>query len=90
MTVAYIDCFAGIAGDMLLGALLDAGASEERVRRALQSLGLGGWELEVSEVIRAGLRATRASVITQDDEAARSYTEIVGLIERACARRLAR
>ncbi|CAN5724086.1 nickel pincer cofactor biosynthesis protein LarC [soil metagenome] len=83
MTIAYIDCFAGIAGDMLLGALLDAGASEERVRSALDSLELDGWEMSVTEVTRAGLRATRATVTTHDADTARSYRDMVTLLEAA-------
>ena len=83
MTIAYIDCFAGIAGDMLLGALLDAGADEAKVRGALDSLALSGWEMTVTEVTRAGLRATRAEVTTSDGGPPRSYRDIVSLLEAA-------
>jgi len=62
MTLIYVDAFAGAAGDMLLGALLDAGADEAALRRHLESLDVSGYELLVREEVRHGLRATRAEV----------------------------
>ena len=50
---AYIDATAGVAGDMLLGALLDAGADVERVRGAIASLGVPGLGLR-TEAARRG------------------------------------
>ena len=52
----------GVAGDMLLGALLDVGASQDAVRQQLERLALQGWELDVHDTRRRGLRATRADV----------------------------
>lgn len=52
----------GVAGDMLLGALLDVGADQADVRLQLDRLDVDGWRLEVGEVRRRGLRATRAEV----------------------------
>lgn len=60
--IAWFHCFSGIAGDMALGALLDAGADEQLVRDHLGKLGVPGWELEVTRVQRGGVRATRAEV----------------------------
>jgi pyridinium-3,5-bisthiocarboxylic acid mononucleotide nickel chelatase len=60
--VAYLDCFSGISGDMLLGALLDAGASLERVRAGLASLPLEGYELTTAPASAHGLRGTAARV----------------------------
>jgi hypothetical protein len=62
MTLIYVDAFAGAAGDMLLGALLDAGADEAALRRHLASLPVDGYELAVRQEVRHGLRATRAEV----------------------------
>jgi pyridinium-3,5-bisthiocarboxylic acid mononucleotide nickel chelatase len=61
-TVLYFDCFSGAAGDMILGALLDAGLPLDDLRRALGSLGVGH-ELRVTKVLRAGLSATYVQVI---------------------------
>ncbi|MFI5176960.1 MAG: nickel pincer cofactor biosynthesis protein LarC [Vicinamibacterales bacterium] len=60
--VLYFDCFSGAAGDMVLGALIDAGLPVDELRRALGTLGVGH-ELRVSRVLRAGLSATRIEVI---------------------------
>ena len=58
-TVAWFHCFAGIAGDMALGALLDAGADADAVRDLLHELPVGGWKLDTEPVLRGGLAATR-------------------------------
>jgi hypothetical protein len=54
---AVFDCFSGIAGDMTLAALVDAGASLDAIRAGLQRLGLPPFTLEVERVTRGGLRA---------------------------------
>jgi uncharacterized protein (TIGR00299 family) protein len=60
--VAYVQCSAGVAGDMLLGALVDAGAPAAAVTGALERLGLDGYALAFEPVQRAGVAATRAVV----------------------------
>jgi pyridinium-3,5-bisthiocarboxylic acid mononucleotide nickel chelatase len=79
----YFDCFSGASGDMILGALLDAGASEERVRSSLDLLGLQGWELQISDVQRGPLRSTRATVTAHEDGTSRTYAEVVVILEAA-------
>lgn len=59
----YIDCFAGIAGDMMLGALLDLGVPEAVVRGELAKLPLPPWELRVRETMKGALRACKVDVI---------------------------
>ena len=81
MTVAWFHCFAGIAGDMALGSLLDAGADAGEVRSLLGRLPLTGWSLEVEPVLRAGIAATRAVVHAPDDGVVRTYAHISGLID---------
>jgi len=67
---AYIDATAGVAGDMLLAALLDAGADEQRVAGAIASLGVPGLGLRTEPARRGGLACQRA-VITMPDVADR-------------------
>ena len=82
-TTAWFHCFAGIAGDMALGSLLDAGADLGEVRAILDRLPMSGWRLEVESVLRAGLGATRAVVEVADDVVVRTYMHIVALVEEA-------
>jgi pyridinium-3,5-bisthiocarboxylic acid mononucleotide nickel chelatase len=62
LRVLYFDCFAGAAGDMLLGALLDAGMPFEELKRALGSLAVEGWDVSVDRVTKTGITATKFSV----------------------------
>ena len=82
-TVAWFHCFAGIAGDMALGSLLDAGADFDEVMRLLERLPLGGWSLEREPVLRGGIAGTRAIVTVTDSVVVRTHAHIVGLIEEA-------
>ena len=58
MKVGYFDCFSGAAGDMIVGACLDAGASVEGLRCELAKLRLGGIELRIEKVLKHGISAT--------------------------------
>src|ERR687885_1398714 len=64
MRIAYFDCFAGASGDMILGALVDAGLSVDILRERLALLQLPGWELSTRQVEKHGLRATKLDVRT--------------------------
>ena len=83
MNLLYFDCSSGASGDMILGALLDAGAPEAELRATLAELDLQGWDLEVTKVARAGIHATRAIVHVKDDHPARRYRDIVAIINAA-------
>ena len=52
MRTAYLDCFSGISGDMILGALVDAGVALEDIASDLASLDLPGWELRTDPAAR--------------------------------------
>ncbi|MFN2587307.1 MAG: nickel pincer cofactor biosynthesis protein LarC [Actinomycetota bacterium] len=83
MRILYVDCFSGAAGDMLLGALLDAGAGEGEVRAAIEALDIDGCGIELRTVTRASLRATKVDVIATGARERRAPREIEALIRAA-------
>jgi uncharacterized protein (TIGR00299 family) protein len=83
MRVAYFDCIAGISGAMTLGALIDAGADLDELRRTLERLPLEPFELGVEEVDTQGLRAVRVDVRVAAASVIRTYASIRGLLEAA-------
>ena len=68
MTIAYFDCFSGASGDMIVGALLGAGASLERLRSDLAVLGLDDVRLESRQVTRQGIVGTKFEVIIRGEQ----------------------
>jgi uncharacterized protein (TIGR00299 family) protein len=81
--MAWFHCFAGIAGDMALGSLLDAGADAGEVMALLERLPLGGWALDVEPVLRGGVAASKVVVTVNDNVVVRTHAHIVGLVEEA-------
>ena len=82
--IAYLDCFAGISGDMLLGALLDAGLSIDALSAELAGLGVDGWSLRTERVTRSGIAATKAHVdLAESPQPHRRLPDILALIERS-------
>jgi len=79
--IGYLDCFSGIAGDMLLGAIIDAGLDPDCLRAGLAPLGLSGYSLEVHSVTRAGVGGTRVEVASEGPQPARRLSDIVALLE---------
>ena len=82
MQVAHFDCFSGISGDMVLGAVLDAGVPAEAIHAALDSLKLP-IKLEVERVKRCGFAATKANIEAADQEDYRFLPDILAILERA-------
>ena len=62
MKTLYFDCFAGAAGDMILGALIDAGVPFEEVQRALGSLAVDGFSVSVERVLKTGVSSLKFRV----------------------------
>jgi pyridinium-3,5-bisthiocarboxylic acid mononucleotide nickel chelatase len=63
MKIAFFDCFAGASGDMILGALLDAGLEIETLKTELAKLGLSGYDVQVKKVVKRGIGGSQAIVI---------------------------
>lgn len=81
--ICWINPFTGMAGDMLLAALLDAGAPLAPVRAAIEATGLSGWDLTTEHVIDHGLAATRVRVRVTDHAAERGAAELIALASAA-------
>ncbi|HXG89036.1 MAG TPA: nickel pincer cofactor biosynthesis protein LarC [Vicinamibacterales bacterium] len=62
MKTLYFDCFSGAAGDMILGALIDAGLPLADLKRALGSLGVEDWDISADRVVKVGITATKFRV----------------------------
>ncbi|GAB4530426.1 MAG: nickel pincer cofactor biosynthesis protein LarC [Anaerolineae bacterium] len=80
MKVAYFDCIAGASGDMILGALLDAGLPEPTLREGLAALRLDGFTLSPRRVVKNGFGATKVDVLVSNDVPARRLPEIEAII----------
>jgi uncharacterized protein (TIGR00299 family) protein len=66
MKIAYFDCFSGASGDMILGALLDAGLSVERLNEELAKLHLSRYDVRVRRVVKKGIGGSQALVVIDD------------------------
>src|SRR3712207_1578334 len=79
----YFDCFAGISGDMTLGALVAAGADAGALLEQLSLLGVPGFEVEFETVDRSGISSTRAVVRAREEKHHRHLSDIEGMIENS-------
>jgi len=68
MRILYYDCFAGISGDMNLGALIDLGVDPDFLIAELQRLNIEGFHLEIQKDIRRGISGTKATVVIENQE----------------------
>ncbi len=80
---AYFDCFAGLSGDMTLGAMLDAGLDQAALEDALHHLEIPGFHLQTHRVTKDHLTGIKVDFILERDQPARSYSTIVGIISEA-------
>ncbi len=78
--VAYLDCIGGIAGDMIVAALLDAGAPQEALHDVVRALGFTDVKVEVEAVDRHGIAATQVRVVEERAPQARRARELLDLV----------
>ncbi|HDK43323.1 MAG TPA: DUF111 family protein, partial [Desulfobacteraceae bacterium] len=83
MKIAYLDCFSGISGDMLLGALLAAGLPELVLHDTVNGLGLAGCCLEISRQTAGSLAATRVRVQVTAPQPSRHLGDIKNILDHA-------
>lgn len=82
--IGYLDCYSGLSGDMLLGALVDAGLEVDRLRAAAHALGIGDEvAIRAEAVTRAGVRATRLHVELIGAPVPRRFNAIADLVSAA-------
>lgn len=81
--ICWLQPASGLSGDMLLGALLDAGADLDVVRQAITDTGLPGWRLEKRRVDVDGIAAVKADVITEDDATHRDASTLIEFVRKA-------
>ena len=81
--IAWFHCFSGIAGDMALGALLDAGVDQDELMKLVRRLPVDNWTFEVEEVLRGGIAATKVHVRTNETGIHRTASQIKEIIKLA-------
>jgi uncharacterized protein (TIGR00299 family) protein len=81
MRIAYLDCISGISGDMMLGALVDAGVDLAAIQAGIDSLALPSCRLVATEVKRHGFRATHITVEHEPENAHRHLHHITDMID---------
>ncbi len=84
MRIAYFDCFSGISGDMILGALIDLGLDPKFLTNQLSKLALGGYHIEVSREQRGPITGTRVDIkVEEQEQPVRAFGQIRELISAA-------
>ena len=87
MKAAYFDCFSGISGDMIIGALLDAGLDFDYLRNELKKLNLEDYEIDEKKIVKNNISATKFDIFLdkynnkQNEE--RNINEINSIIEKS-------
>ena len=83
MKTLYFDCFSGAAGDMILGALIDAGLPVAALKEALGSLGVEGWDISADRVVKTGITATKFRVHeAEGNGSAHKHYHLAGIKKR--------
>ena len=84
MNLAYFDCFAGISGNMILGALIDLGVPVDFVEESIRNLPLDAFRIEVTTAGRMGIHGSHVHVaVAEKNQPARKYRDIRSLIDKS-------
>jgi len=83
MRVGYLDCAAGISGDMLLSALIDVGWPEQNLRALIAKLKIGDVQLKVDRVSKRGIAATQVSIFSSPHQPHRGLHDLATIVMQA-------
>ena len=83
MTIAYFDCFSGIAGDMILGALIDLGLDINELKNELKKLNISGYEIDVKNIEKNHITGKDVYITVKEKQHHRSLSDINNLIENS-------
>jgi uncharacterized protein (TIGR00299 family) protein len=83
MKTAYLDCFSGVSGNMLLGAMIDCGLDRGELEAALAGLDVKGWKLSVQRVRRGAIECAFADVAVSEPQPERRLADILNLLEQS-------
>jgi pyridinium-3,5-bisthiocarboxylic acid mononucleotide nickel chelatase len=83
MRIAYFDCFSGVSGDMILGALIDAGADLHKLESELSKLKISGFTLKAEKTTRKGISGTKFFVDADDNHAERHLADIEKIMDKS-------
>lgn len=81
--IAYFDCFSGISGDMIIGALINAGLDLSKLKEELKKLNLSNCEITAERVIKNQIAATKFRVIATDEKHYRHLKDLNRILEKA-------
>ena len=83
MRIAYFDCFSGVSGDMVLGALIDAGADLHKLESELSKLKISGFTLKAEKTTRKGISGTKFFINADDNHAERHLADIEKIMDKS-------
>jgi pyridinium-3,5-bisthiocarboxylic acid mononucleotide nickel chelatase len=83
MKIAYFDCFSGIAGDMIIGALIDAGLELSALKIELKKLPLTGYEIKAFKTEKQGIKGTKFEVKAPQEKFHRNLKDIFKIIDKS-------
>ena len=83
MKIAYFDCFSGVSGDMILGALIDAGLNLQELESELGKLKISGYKIKAQKAVRKGISGIKFSIDIIEQNMERRLKDIVEIIDQS-------
>jgi len=83
MRAAYFDCFSGISGDMVLGALVDLGLPVEKLKSELHKLNLFDYQIETKKIAKQSILSTQIKVNVKEGKKERRLEDILSILEKS-------